>query len=1103
MTQVQTQKEIQGGVSGVHSKIWRRIGIGFAVLAILIVLFGVVGYFWLPGYAKSQLEERLSELLERPVSVQAIEIKPYTLEVMVNGFRIGERQDSIDAAESFVTFDTLHIDVSSKSIAQRAPVLSTITLDTLHVRLTREGEHEFNFSDLIEKFLQPSDDEDSGALFSIRNIVLKNSAIEWVDRFEQTRQEISDINVAIPFVTNLNTVKPDWIEPQFNAKINGAQVSLDGKLKPFTDQREVSMVLRLANIDLTRIVRYIPFPAGISLESGFFDSDLVVTFSQSGEDEPAITLSGKAALQNMAVVNKAVQTPYRFNMRGLHVGLVDFNPVGDVPSRLALRLDDAAVSSLASSDESNLPVIAISKLATKGLTVDMSKQHVELSAIAVDQLSGRIHREAGGTIDLTRLFTPSDADVTVVSEPGGIVFLVPKPRKKPSANAYDIWLEANKNVPSEDNVEMAALTIPVPGRKPSYEIWAKQTAQVEAEQAKAAQEDQESGSWTIQVNQFRLNDAAIYYADLTLADVAPMVIKPLDLTVNDIDINGVRPLDLKLEARVNDYGVVEANGRAAWSPLAVDLNLNLQSVDLVSLQGWAGDAFNVLLTSGNFSFQGSVKGDGEPFTVAINGQSRMDNLNLFDQYSARDLLSWKYLDVTGLNIVSDPLNIDIDTIKLGDFFARVMLLPDGELNFNHIVRQEAAEVPSEEPITQDANEDKEEENTPAPLRISNIILEQGNVDFYDRFVEPNYHVNLTGLTGKIGPIHANRSGSIDVKGEIDGTAPLEIRGNLEPFGPEPLLDIVAKAKEINLPPLSPYSGKYVGYDIEKGKLSIDVHYHVEHGKLTAENNVFLDQLTLGDRIESEDAPSLPLELALALLKNRRGEIDIHLPVKGSFDDPEFSLGDIVLGAFINLITRAVTAPFALLGSMFGDGEELSEISFPPGFATIDSEAESRLQALSDVLKDRPALNLEIAGFVDPVKDHEGLKLAILQRKVKSQKLAADAKKGKKGGSLADVTLTPEEYSKYLTVVYKAAEFEKPTNIIGLTKGLPDEEMEQLILLHTEVSDDDMDELAQDRAIAAQNWLLDRGGVAGDRLFVLGIQQDKVAGSAARVEFSLK
>ena len=136
----------------------------------------------------------MSELLDRPVSVQEIDVKPYTLELTVSGFRIGEKKDSLDAAETFVSFDKLYIDLSSESITQRAPVISTVTLDTLRIRLSREGENQLNISDLIEKFSQPSEDEDETAtLFSVSNIVLKNGHIEWVDHFKQNHQEISKI----------------------------------------------------------------------------------------------------------------------------------------------------------------------------------------------------------------------------------------------------------------------------------------------------------------------------------------------------------------------------------------------------------------------------------------------------------------------------------------------------------------------------------------------------------------------------------------------------------------------------------------------------------------------------------------------------------------------------------------------------------------------------------------------------------------------------------------------------------------------------------------------------------------------------------------------
>ena len=660
----QTQAENQPWTSDANLKIGKRVGIGIAVLVILVCLFGVLGYYWLPGYAKSQLELRLTELLDRPVSVREIEVKPYTLELIVSDFRIGERQDGIDAAETFVSFETLHVDISSESIARRAPVLSTITLDALRVRLTREDERQFNISDLVEKFSQPSDDEeDADALFSISNIVLKNGYIEWVDRFEQTRQEVSEINFAVPFVANLDTVKADWIEPHFNAKINGAPISLAGKLRPFTNQREATLDLKLDNIDLTRITGYVPFPVGINLASGFFDSDLTVTFSESDEGEPAMTLSGKAALQNVAVTNKAVQVPYQFDLGGLYLGLDAFDLTGRESSSLALSLADVKVSPLSSRGNSDARAISLQKLVTHDLTIDVSNQQVALDSVVVDDLATRIHREAGGHIDLVRLFTPSDSDVTVVSEASGRVLLVPKPRKKPSAEAYDAWLQANQdNTLQEESLQAAAPVLPLPARKPSYEVWAEQAAQLKAERT------DDTGSWAVRINRFQLNNAAIYYADLTLIDVPPMVVKPLDLTVSNIDITGVEPLALDLKARVNEHGTIEANGQMAWMPLTADLNLNLQAVDLVALQGWGGDALNVLLTSGDFSFQGAVKAEGEPLKVAVNGESRLGHFNLFDQNSGRDMLSWEYLDVAGLNVVNDPLSIDMDTVKLGDFF---------------------------------------------------------------------------------------------------------------------------------------------------------------------------------------------------------------------------------------------------------------------------------------------------------------------------------------------------------------------------------------------------------------------------------------------------
>jgi Domain of Unknown Function (DUF748) len=1049
----------------------KRLIIGLVSVLAIIALFGLLGYYWLPGFVKSQLEMRLSVLLERPVTVQAIKIKPHTLELSVSGFRVGEKTGSVDEAETFFALDHLYVDISPvASITHRAPVISVVTLDAPYIRLVRNTAEVFNFSDLLEKFSQPSEDE-APALFSVSNIELRNGHIEWVDRFESNHQSLSEINFAIPFIANLDKVKADWVMPHFSARINGAPFFLDGKLRPFMDKREATLTLKLTDADLVKIAGYLPLPVGISLVSGYFDSELTVAFSQSGEDSAAITLSGKSAIKRTAIRNQSAQIPYQVDLGSFHVSLDQFDLTGQSPSSLVFNLNDFALTSLSNRAESKAAVLSLTKLAADGVRLDFADKQIILDAITLDKLSSVINRNPDGSIELMRFF--GSAEDTAVA------------------------------VAMTTNTQAVSSTIPIPGRKPSSEARIEQAAQAEALETETSETEDKTRSWQVTINQLRLNAAAIRYTDQTMANVVPMTIDPLDLIAKNIDISGEKPLDLEMTAVVNNRGSIETRGLLAWSPVVADLNLDLKTVDLVSLQGWANDSLNVLLTSGDISFNGSVKAGGNPLNVAVNGQTRLGNFNILDPGISRDVARWKSVDISGLDFTGDPLKINMDTVKLENFYAQVILQPDGELNLQQIVRQEKSAAGEGTQAGADAGKAKEEK--PLPLHIGKIVLQQGNIKFYDRFVRPNYHANLTGLHGQIGPIQAKRVGVINIKGAIDKSAPLEIQGSIQPFDSRLSLDIVAKAESIDLPSFSPYSGKYIGYDIKKGKLSFDAHYRVEEGVLTAKNDVFLDQLTLGAHVESEEAPSLPLKLAIALLKNRNGEIDIQLPVKGSFDDPEFSLGSIILEAFVNLITRAVTAPFALLGSMLGQDVELSEIMFSPGSAVIEADAENRLQALSQILSDRPALRLEIAGHIDPAIDYEGIKQMRLRRQIIAHKLAGDAQRGETRKTLAEIELTPEEYSQYLEVEYEAADFEKPTNFLGFTKKLPDQEMEQLLLQHATVSVDEMNELAQNRALAAQSWLLGKGEITGDRLFVVGTMQsgDTMNDKGSRVLFTLK
>jgi len=1057
---------------------YKRLGITLGVIAVLIAVLAALGTYWLPGYAKSQLEIRLSEILQRPVKVASIELKPRTLELNIQGFRIDEKADNAEANTALFSFNTLHIGLSLESLKQRAAVVSSITLTEPQLHLVRKSKDQLNISDLLERFNQPAEPEDTANKtvipFSISNIAIQGGRVEFIDQHENAEHSISEINFDIPIVANTGGTQNDWIAPHFSAKINGALLSLDGKLRPFAATQEATLTFKLDNADLTRFDRYVTLPEGIRLLSGFYDSNLNLSFTQEADKEPQIEVTGATSLRQLTLKNSAVVAPYQAQLKHLNIALTKADPTGKQPSRIKLHIDQAALTR----DGEKEPALSLAKLAIPDITINTAAQKIALGTITLDGFNTTLRRDAQGNLDLSRLFESSGSAESSVSAPAERVL------------------------------------IPIPDRKPARPANATQTAGKEPQQQKLARADSGSSEkkssagkpWVPHIKSIQFKSAKLRYEDLSLTKVTPMVIDSLDLALEDIDLDGVEPLQLTLQGQVNQHGSIKTSGALAWSPLSADLLLNLNAVDLVSLQGWLGDKLTALLTSGDISFAGNFKASGDPLKIQLSGEGKLGNFNIFDSKNAYDLLRWKKLEIGHLNFSNDPLLVDINTLYLSDFFARMIIQPDGTLNLKQIIQTGKSSEPVAS-IAAAASKDlgATRAKSETPVHIGKIYLQQGNIDFNDRFIKPNYRAKLTALAGQVGPLNPGKSGKVDIRGMVSKTAPLHIQGTIDPFSAELLLDIVAQVKGIDLPPFSPYSGKYIGYEIEKGKLSADVNYQIENGALTADNKIFIDQFTLGGKVESENAVSLPLDLAISLLKNRRGEINLHLPLKGSIDDPDFNLGDIVFSAFINMISKAITSPFALLGSVFEGGEELSEISFTPGFADIETESAQRLETLAGILKDRSSLQLEISGRVDPDADHEGLKLAMLQNKVKAQKLAEDTKKGIASGAITDIKLTPQEYNKYLEIAYKKESFDKPKNAIGLAKSLPSAEMEQLILNHLTVTDSDLQALAENRATAARNWLVEHGEISSERIFVVGIQEtgESAQKKGSKAEFSLK
>ncbi|MCU0897529.1 MAG: DUF748 domain-containing protein, partial [Burkholderiales bacterium] len=514
---------------------------------------------------------------------------------------------------------------------------------------------------------------------------------------------------------------------------------------------------------------------------------------------------------------------------------------------------------------------------------------------------------------------------------------------------------------------------------------------------------------------------------------------------------------------------------------------------------------------------------------------------------------WKSLYLGGIDFGLEPLKVNVNEIALSDFFARIILSAEGRLNLQDIIRApgeaarsvtstEGRRTPGAAPAGQspqanpldagggemaaanaqtaaqpaegaksgsavDAARRDIAAKIPQNVRIGKITLQGGNIRYSDFFIRPNYNANLTGIGGAVTEMTAARPGDVELHGKVDNAAPVDILGRVNALSPELFLDLKADARDIELPPLSPYSIKYAGYGIQRGKLSVKLKYFIEDRKLTAENNVYLDQLTFGEKVDSPTATKLPVLLAVALLKDRNGVIDIDLPISGSIDDPQFSVWGIIGRVIVNLLTKAVTAPFSLLASLAGSKEELSYVEFAPGLATLDSADESRMKSLAKALDDRPQLKLDVAGRADPDADREALRKLSIDQKVKQQKWAELRRQGAAPPNPDEVTVDKAEYEKYLRLAYRADDIPKPRNFIGLVKDIPADEMENLMYTHAKTTDEDLRVLANKRAQAAKDWIVGQGKVSPERVFLVAPKlttegiTDK--GARTRAEFAIK
>ncbi|HWG68239.1 MAG TPA: DUF748 domain-containing protein [Steroidobacteraceae bacterium] len=644
--------------------------------------------------------------------------------------------------------------------------------------------------------------------------------------------------------------------------------------------------------------------------------------------------------------------------------------------------------------------------------------------------------------------------------------------------------------------------------------------------------------WTFDLREFAVRDASISVEDRSMHPATKVLLAPLSLTVKDASLDLSKPLKVSLDARVDRSGALKLSGEVTPQPLSANLAVKLSDLELKPIQPYLARHTSMTLLAGRLSADTQVRyGTGKP-AVQVSGNLSVAGLRTIDNALHDDFINWNRLDVSGVTFQHDPDRLVIDRVTAQKLYARVIIEPDRTLNVTRVLAGPGATVIAPapaggEPVVATAAPRPSAGSRPAkaahnqaakaapagapaaagmPMEIKKIVLHAGQAKFADLSVQPNFATGIQNIEGTVRGLSSkeNSRAKVDIHGAVDEFSPVAITGEVNVLSAALYTDLGLSFRNMELSTFNPYSGKFAGYNITKGKLTTLLHYKVQGRKLDAQHHITIDQLEFGAKTASKDAVSLPIKLAVALLKDRHGVIDLDIPVTGTLDDPKFRLGPIIWKVFVNILEKAVTAPFALLGSLFGGGPDMQFVDFSPGAAVLVPADADKMQAVVKALNGRPQLKIEVP--IAPLGEVD--RPALVEARFKAEVSEAQSAKAgrKKSAEPADFEqLDPAAKAQVLTSLYAKTVGGKPAYPESITavKSKPDRAaaeadfLSQAVHEHIRISDADLNALAQKRAMAIQQALLTDTQVDPARVFLVVNNKVKNQDGKVRLQLSLQ
>jgi len=799
------------------------------------------------------------------------------------------------------------------------------------------------------------------------------------------------------------------------------------------------------------------------------------SFNITGRDEDGgqLTLKGQLAMRPFALSGslevKGLSARTAWDVAGRYeriappAGSIDFRTLYDIAAtdeglRIALDALDAEARELAvrpaGGEEDWVTVAALS---VAGASVDVRESRVTLPELRVQGLEVDAWMEAGGEVNLTALAPAAEgSDPTPADDP------------------------ALAQAPAAQAATAAAESAPAP---------------------EAAAPPAPAKSWRVEAPMLRVTGSRIAFEDRTAPQPVRYLLAPLELDIDGY-ASDAPAIDVALRSDFNETGKIAVAGQWKLDDSGGAFTVDAESLPIVFLQPYLDRTTDLVLKDGQVSVEGKVDvGDdaGRPRKIGFEGSAALARFHSVDRALQEDFIKFGQLAASRVSYASAPARLRVrDLLARGAFF-KLVISPDSTTNIADVLspprlRKDAPAAPKGAAAAAGESAAKKASAAGAArpgqaldLRIDTLRVVDSAAFFADLSIRPNFSTGIEELGGVITGLSSDPAARAEVMldGKVDRYAPVEVRGQVNLLSSTTFTDLTAEFSNIELPTFTPYSGKFMGYQIEKGKLNAHFHYLIEDRKLDARHRFTLDQFTLGERVESDDAVKIPMKLAVALLKDRNGVIDIDLPVSGSLDDPSFRVGPLVWKALRNLLVKIVTAPFALIGSLFGAGEEVRFVDFPYGSATLDAAAREQLANVGKALTERPQLKLEVPLVFDAARDRAALTEQRMVELLGGEQVSAlrstDAGAYQKALDGAFEALTGER---------RAPRPEREKDEAKESHALRTIEAGEAALRERIVIEDTaLAELAKQRSEAVRDVLVSEGGLDPGRIFV-------VAGEAA-------